>query len=183
MPTFRSLLLIPLACGTVHSRQATTPLPAVDQERAKRLSALPLDSDNFKFSFRITDAGGAMLATATHPTEPDTEEHLQRRLIQLANLVVHCDFIVPEFRRAGSSQHLLTLCGSKPNIHPQVGMTPGPRTQRKLAPSYLSSQRLAPRGFSWFKIWFEPSPVNTEVANSTTLTANKEPGYGRRQVV
>jgi hypothetical protein len=127
-----------------------------------------------------------MLATATHPTEPDTEEHLQRRLIQLANLVVHCDFTAPEFRRAGSSQHVLTPCGSKPNIHAQVGHDSGPTHTAQVGTVVLELTTTSPERIQLVQDLvraFEPSPLNTQVANSTTLTANKESGYGRRQVV
>jgi hypothetical protein len=129
MLTFRAFLLISLVCGIAHSQQAVPRVPIVDQERAKRFSDLPLDSDHFKFSFRVTHSGGAMVVTATQPTDPTdpyAEEHIQRRLLQLARLSVRCTFTAPEFRLAGSSQQVRMLCGSKPEIHTSLGHDSGP---------------------------------------------------------
>jgi hypothetical protein len=124
MKMLRSLLLILVVCGTVHSQRAAPRVPADNQERAKSFSDLPLDSDHFKFAFRIADDGGAMVVTAlspTDPTDPGAEEHLQRRLGRLAVLAVHCNFTAPEFRGAGSSQQARTLCESRPKIQTITG--------------------------------------------------------------
>src|SRR5207253_8610011 len=111
-----SIVLLVMSLGLTATvwGQIPTTNTSVDQERARRLSATPLDDKAVQYEFDMGSEGAGIAVTAV-VSDAEVSDHIGWRVHRLAMDAARCDFSAPELNVA-SSPEARALCDPRPKL-------------------------------------------------------------------